>query len=159
MATWLCAGSLLHEVESTAHFRRHTQNSEEVGRDARSRDALRFAQASAVQADVFKSGDALEDMLLPYPLLEIYVSRGNALADDRAERGIFLPNHHYPIGIAERKLVQQHRVDHAEDGSVGADAKRQDDDYDDVEDRRLANEPQTKADVPGERVHGYSNYR
>ena len=144
-------GIALHET--AANFWSHAEHAEEVGRDAGSGNALRLTRAGTIQADIFKCGDAVEDMLLAHPFLEIDVGSRNALADNCAEGGILLPHHHQLVRIAERQLSQQHRVHHAENRSVGADAECQHENHHGVEGRRLANQSQTKAEMLGESIH------
>ena len=60
---------------------------------------------------------------------------------------------HEPIGLVERQRPQQHRVDDAEDGGVGADAEREDRDHGDGERRRAEQDPEGVAEVGKQRAH------
>ncbi len=94
-------GIALHEIEAAADLRSHAQHAEEIRRDACSGNALRFTGAGAIQADIFEGSDAVEDMLLAHPFLEIDVGSRNALANNCAQCGVLLPHHHQPVRVAE----------------------------------------------------------
>ena len=55
------------------------------------------------------------------------IRKGGGLARRRGV-AIRLPDHHQPVGVRERRPPEQHGVDHAEDGGVGADAEAEGDD-------------------------------
>src|SRR5690349_16891313 len=58
-------------------------------------------------------------------------------------------------GIGKRKGPQEHGVDDAEDGGVGADAERERDRRDDAQARRFHQHAQAKFDVLNNSVHRF----
>ena len=62
-------------------------------------------------------------------------------------------DHHQPLGILITHRPQQHRVDEAEDGAIGADAERERQHGDGREDRRLQQRAQRMAKIERQRAH------
>jgi hypothetical protein len=60
---------------------------------------------------------------------------------------------HEPIGLVDRQWPQQHRVDDAEDGGVGADAEREHGDDRDGESRRAEQHAERVAKIGKKRTH------
>ena len=61
---------------------------------------------------------------------------------------------HEPIRLLERQRPQQHGVDDAEDGGVGADAEREHGDDRERERRGAEQDPEGVAEIGKERAHG-----
>ena len=78
-----------------------------------------------VQAHVAESGHFAEDGVLAAPGLVAVVRGLNPAAGRVGHVGIALPDQHQPRWIGIGKRLQDHRVDHAENGGVGSYAQRQ----------------------------------
>jgi hypothetical protein len=144
---------LLDKIECASYLRIDTQYTKKIWRDARPCNSLRFSRPGAVQAHVFKSGNALEDVLLSHPLLEIDICSRDAVADLCAEREIPFPYQHQAIGFAIRQGSQQYRIYYAEYRRIGANPERENKDDDGRKYGGFANQTQPKSQMLKKRIH------
>ena len=93
-------------------------------------------------------------MILIAPVREVG-ERGGHLKPPALRDG--LPHLHQSAGLLERKRAEQQRIDHAEDGAVGADAERERDDGDQREAGILQQRAQAVAQVLPECVHRFTS--
>ena len=98
------------------------QHVEEIERDARAAQALGLAAAGQVESLPAERGDAREGVVL-IAEAEIIPRGERELRKSGLE--IALANHHELLGFVEAQRLEQHGVDHREDGGIRADSQRQ----------------------------------
>ena len=97
-----------------------------------------------VELRIFERGDGLEHGVARLPFHEV---GGRDVAALQPVLAVLLPDGDDARGIAEREVAQEHGVDHAEDGGIGADAEGQRQDRDGGEAGRLAEQAEPVAEV------------
>ena len=116
--------ALVFGLERAAHNRDDLEDVEEVGAGAltlcRLDRTVRSGQQRAAAHASLHEGDALERPALQVPVA--HVQRRDAGLGRRRRA---LPQHHQPIGLAERQRPHQRRIGQRENGAVDADAERQ----------------------------------
>ena len=128
----LCGAAVGRGRERPAHERRHREDVEVVGRDARGRHALRLASRHRDRRRIAPvTGHRRQRLALPIDVEE--VGRREAAVRIRAAAAR-QPDDRPAVGVGQRP--QQNAVDDAEDGRVGADAEREGQDRDDRKCRR-----------------------
>src|SRR5262249_33270234 len=102
------------------------------------------------------SGDVFEDIILAAPICDIC---GRDLTAITAIFRGTSPGKHNTIGFRKRQTSQQDRVNHAENGCVGADAQceRKDGHYGEA--RRLEQHSNCKAEILKKRFHRRLTFR
>jgi hypothetical protein len=136
--------------EVPAHHRRHPEDREEVGRDHRRRDPLGLPVAGQVDIDRPGTGRILERVHLAAVIVQLGRGHRHVGHAARTEAGA---QRHQPAGIGIGQRPEQHRVHHAEDRRVGADAqgKREHRDY--GEPRAPSQAAEREPEIPPEGVH------
>jgi hypothetical protein len=124
--------------------RRDAERRKEVRRHHHRACMKRLPAAGDAAGLRHEGGDVLEAAGLPPPVVE--VRRGDEVARLPVQP-IVLPDLHQLRRVAERQRPQQHAVDGAEHGRVGADAERQRDDDDGGVAGALPHQAQRVADV------------
>jgi len=81
---------------------------------------FRCSRASEIEPDVFKEREVRKPGTLRAPVFES--TTGDRI---RLTVGHRFPNSHELFGIGIRQRLNQHRIDHAENRSVGSNAQRQ----------------------------------
>jgi len=114
------AGDRFVRGKGAAEHRIALQHREQAGRGAQARHVLRIAGPLVREIDVAIRGERLQALRLALPVFEGRDRDGSLVA-----LGIDLPQHGDLLGILVRQRVQHHRLDHAEDGGVGANAQGQ----------------------------------
>ena len=107
------------------------RSGKEIGRDERRAELLRIAVAG--ERDRAARPDAADLRERRRPLADV----AEVGTRERSAR-IAEPDECQPVGVAIRQRLDQHRVDDAEDGGVGADAEREGEKNDRGEATRLA---------------------
>src|SRR6266850_2394095 len=140
--------------ENTAQLGLDAQHGEETRGDRGSFHALRQAAGGDIKAVAGDGGDVREALVQLEEIRKL--RRGNPVLIVRQPDAHKLrPKLHQMAGMVIRKRTQQHRVHHAEDGSVGADPKREREYGDRRESRRFAQEPERKPQVLHESGHPF----
>ena len=107
--------------EAAANDRPDTEQVEEVVSTTPVIDAIRLAAVDQVEVHLVVLDHAVEHVLAAIAVVEIL---GDGDADLRLTRQrTRLLDHHQPIAVLVGQRLQQHAVDDAEDGGVGADAE------------------------------------
>jgi hypothetical protein len=111
---------VLFRREVAAARQRRAQQRKEIRRHARADDALGRAAAAELEVDVPIRSEPLERLLIALEIQQVgrrdrETGNGSPLAR--------LEEHDKPIGIAEEKWPDQHRIDDAENGGGGSDAE------------------------------------
>ncbi len=146
---YVVAAPLLLVVSKTAPGeRRHAERRKKVCCHASSAHALRHIGRREVEARRGEGCKFFEDSVLRADVAE--VADGNSAAIPAAP--LFLQQHD-PLWLLHGKRPQQHRIHHAEDGSVGADAQREREDGNHGKRRALAEQAPTVANVVEESGH------
>ena len=83
---------------------------------------LRLLAAGEREGAALREGHLLEGMVL---VLNVDVLAGRGPIAQNADCGRMQPDGREPVGMRIGKRTQQQRVDHAEDGGIGADADGQ----------------------------------
>ncbi len=99
-------------------------------------DGFRAAAAGQRERTESIQRHAIEEARVALPVVEIRGGHREARHPGKRRLRRHVKDAHQPIRLVERQRSQQHRVDDAEDGGVGADAERQDRDDGDRERRR-----------------------
>ena len=150
-------GSVLLAQEQTAELRPSAHDLEEIGANGACDDRLRVAAAGKRELSEPIDRDPLEEPRVALPVVEVCRRDGKPLQSRERALRWNVKQPHEPARFVERQRTQQHGVDDAENGGVGADADREDG-HDRDQKRRRANEhPERVAKVGGERAqHGIS---
>jgi hypothetical protein len=135
-------------LERSAKRRRHAERVEEPCLDPRDSDAPRSFLA-AVHRIVHEGRKGSEALERPLPLTD-FVDRACA------QRPVHV---HQMVRVGVRERVEQHRLQHTENGSVDADPQRQRHNGDSCESGRSAEEPQCVSDVLKEGVKTRTSVR
>jgi len=106
---------------------RGAQQRGEVAGDADDVELARIAAAGQRHGGGLHHGEPLQRAALAPPVVEIAVGDRQLVgqAGRLRQRRVRGPRHHQPAGVAERRRLEQRRVDDAEDRGVAADAERQ----------------------------------
>ena len=134
--------------------RRRAQQLEKARRDEGQRDPLGVVGAGDRAARELRphvSGHLAELPAFRLPVAEVEIRRavGQVLADVPG------PEHGDPLGLVVRQVAQHHRLEHAEDGGVGADTERQRQHRDRGEGRILDQRADAEPEILQEAVHGW----
>ncbi len=113
-------GEVLLGRERAADHRRDAERRERVGADARARDALGFLAAGQVHLSFAPGRDLLQRPAAPAIVHDLALGHPGLV-----ERRPLAPDHHRAIGLGPRQRPEEHGVEHAEDGGVGADPERE----------------------------------
>ena len=144
------AGQAIGFGERPADRRRHAHRLEELGRDAQSAELRRVAVARQRHAGPEYPRHPIERSAGAPPIQEIGIG-ADVLVESLAR--VVGPQHHQPVGLRKRERPQQHRVHHRENRRVGADAERERQDDERVEERLLADVPDRVVDVGPHGAH------
>ena len=129
------------------------QHIEEIERDARAVQPLRLAAARQIEPLIAERGDRREGVVL-IAEAEIISRREGELRKSGLE--ISLANDHELLGSVESQRLEQHGVDHREDGRIRADSQRQGEHRNAGEPRIAAQGAESIAEIPKyRRKHGY----
>ncbi len=140
---------LLDRQERPALRRPHAEDRQEVGGDESPLDALRSVVLP--QGEAFRAGvrrDARQEPALVPPVQEVAAGGQLEIRAHDARRHM-----DQPLGVAEGERPQQHGMDHAEQGGIGADAEGERDDRHRGEGRPSHQGAGGNAKVESERVH------
>src|SRR5581483_5407818 len=121
----IMTGPVFVRPEIATKYGLRLQHGQEVGRYSSAGDRFRVRATCQVESSKTVDRRAIEDVILVLPVQVI--CGGNRKQRNSWEalcRGN-VPDSNQPIGTRERKRAEQHRIDHAEDRGVSADAKRQ----------------------------------
>ncbi len=141
--------------EGAAEDRLHPEHVEESGRDAGTAQRFGTGLTADVERAELHQGHALEGAALTLPVEEIGGRYGEL---GHAWKGVgwrHVPDERQTIGFGVGQRPQQDRIDHAEDGGVGADTERQDEDRRDRKTRALAEHTHRVPDVAAECLEGW----
>ncbi len=146
----VAAGGSLADCKTASNHRRDSQHRQKLGGDLQPRDALRGSHPGQIPACVLVDGEMGELGAVFAPILE-------GTAGHRTV-GPAIRQHFHDIhelfGMRIRQRLEQSRVDHAENGGVGADAEGEREHGHGGKGRRLAELPQGIAEVE---EHGGGN--
>ena len=138
-------------AEGAPHHRLDAEDVEDAGRDAPGLDALRLGAAGEIHVI---DGDTTDRGKRAHPLAVIEVlQRADADALEPGNGHVALLQRDDARRIAIRQRAQQHGVEHAEHGGVGADSDRQREQRYDGESGGAKKATQPVTDVLKERVH------
>ena len=139
----IAAGGVLAGRKVTSNHRRDPQRRKKLGRRLQPGDALRRPRSCQVPADILVDGEIGELGAMLEPVFE---SAAGHTAIGPAIRHRFHDIHEL-FGMRIRQWLEQRRVDHAEDGGVGADAERERDHGDSSEAGGLGERAESEAHV------------
>ena len=111
--------------EEAAQPRRGAQHGEERRGGESGLNVARVARGSLVGCAAGEGRHGGEDRRLLLPFDEVQPRHFHARPDGRGQSRETLPHEDQAVDIGIRKGVQHDRIEHAEDGGVGADAEGQ----------------------------------
>ena len=150
----LVAWLVLAGKEGASQHRFHAQDGKEGGRDGGGARVFRFTVAGQVHAFAGKDGHVFENAVLLFPV-DIVGHRDGKPGDPGKSLGRRnMPDMHQPSRIAKCHGPQKHRIHHAENRGIRANAQRQHQHGHKGESRALAQNTRTKFQVLDDLIHG-----
>jgi hypothetical protein len=143
----LAAGLTVRSSEGASLQRLHTHRLEEFMGDASAADLRRIAALRQRDARAEVAGHPLERLTRAAPVVEIRIG-SDVLVE--ALPGVVRPHHHQAVRVRVGQRLQEHAVDHREDGRVRADAQAERQNHQSVEERLLRD---VSKSVPNVRPH------
>src|SRR4029077_17619433 len=139
------AGLIVIGTEAAPEHRIHPQNIEEICGHIASSGGLRDVVGGQIEIAATVGGESVEDLGVSRKLRRVGGSK-HARVNSSVYAAIF-PHTHELIEVAKIVRMKQQRVDHAEDGSVGANPQGQRENRHDCKTRTFAELTQSEAKI------------
>ena len=134
-------------AEAAADERLAAERREERRRDREPAQLLRLPVRGEADGAEREEGRVFDGLGLALP---VQIVRNRHARLRQAHQRVAVPDEHEAVGGRVRQRAQQHLIQQAEDGGIGANPERQRQDGDEREDRLLAQRAQRVSDV----LHG-----
>jgi hypothetical protein len=116
-----CAIDIFFRTEGAAKHGDDSKDAEEISGDAEAGDLNCVRIAREIRGQGVHGRQSFEGAIAPAPIEEVLRLGG----DVSLSGGLNFPDHDEAAGVGERQRLEQHGIDHAEDGGGGSNAERE----------------------------------